>query len=204
MAKEIIATVGIDTDPEHAFYLNPSSDLYTFPATVEAGLERVDFGNDEVPQFRDITNTTVEVGAGADKQVVPLSVAATRAIARQLVSTSWERDKTYDCRAFAWQVSGVRPRDRDNPRNHMALSATADLQPGDLLAVGTDPIRYGLYVSHWAVYLASGIALNVTGVGSILAGTPIENFQTLYPKTSTYVVRPKGRERPRAFNWLSL
>lgn len=188
------ARLVIDT---HEFYKTPVGDedlSYVYPVYMCSSSGMTAIGGSNTTEYTHIPDDiSVELVQDTQAKVIDLPTITTRGIAAYIRTARWDQPET-NCETFAWQVSGITAKRLAPEADFEELTDASDLAAGDLLSVGTVTHPLGLAflevidMVHWAVYLADGMALNVTGRAGILAATPIKNFAAIYTGAKAYKV----------------
>lgn len=194
--RESPLTITIDTDPDRAIYFGSNPNQCVWPAQLsQREYQLADFTRalPETPDMSTITGIEVRLIGDAKTKTVSLPILACRGITKFMRNSNL-RDDDFNCMSFAWAACNLAP-DGLQDATYMPIEGADQLSEGDLVSVGTITNWHGfdfvklIKMKHWAVYLRDGMTLNVTGQAGILAGTPTNNFQAIYPGTTTYKVK---------------
>jgi hypothetical protein len=186
----------INTTPERRLFLDEAPLAYVYPAEIQSAGRSVAFNADNEAwldeDLSDVRHIAVELQHPDHNTFVPLPNMVSRGLVRYIRTADWASSDN-NCMFFAWGIHNL-DQGEMNEAEFTPLGGEVELAPGDLLSVGTITNFMGIEFAklrkfvHWAVYLNEGIALNVMGCGGILAGTPVENFEALYPGNQTFKV----------------
>lgn len=176
------AVISIDTSPDRAVFFNDSDQAFTYPAIVQQdGTEVFDFVNRGItPDFKTtVGRVSLELVNDEGSDGVDLEDTVLRGIAKFVRNTQLWGDG-YDCGAFAQQATGIKLGRLTSPDYFSEVSDPDAVKPGQIIAVGVAEPRWGVDIAHWAIGLGKGMTANVTSKSGGLAGTPLENFPSIY------------------------
>ncbi|MGZ6004773.1 MAG: hypothetical protein ACXWLH_01335 [Candidatus Saccharimonadales bacterium] len=189
MNSSELTTITIDTAPERAFSM---CDGHIFPAKIELpdGVTH-DFGSQEdIPNLSPVTDIEVILFEDGKSRNIQLPQIVTSGIAKFLRESQWDEDS--NCQTFAWTALNLTVEDLFKRGREPLENREEVLKTGDLLLVGYEtPHPRFTFLSvfeglHWSLYLDRGLTINVTGQNGILAGTPLKEFDRIYPEADTY------------------
>ncbi len=191
MPKNDPAVIEVCTDPERAYFVLEEAPIY--PAILRWGSQELDLDKDMSPiLIHDLGTLAVDLVNGGDITRIDIEPGKLDRIAGFLITTP-PGSNDYNCQSFAWSVCGIDLVKGPRPCECRDLKE-ADLSPGNLISIGVITDFMGLGIAeeqrflHWGIYLEDGMTLNITGIGGVLAGIPMESFQKLYPGTTSYKV----------------
>ncbi len=185
--------LSIDTSHERAAYFAGATGAYTFPVQLNRKRpNEIDFAKSYADQdFSSVGSLKIEIIEGNKPKAVQMPKMILRGIAGFIQTARWGTPDCH-CMSFAWAACGTDTKGLEEME--LVPVKETELDAGDLIAVGKIEKWLNLdfanmrTIAHWGIYLDNNIALNVVGRGGMLTGTPIDQFDVIYPRTEVYKV----------------